>query len=214
MFILPCLLFKAGHAANDLKVPVKRPQSCLGWIKWFLTFLQTIIKSILTLCFSGFFSLIQSFQLQSSKMKYNGMQGRGMTVWYGQNRSQSIFFQENLVVHILLQLTSLTLFIVYAFNILPPPSIALTGSPALRNFLFTASIGGPGLWVLSQAWLLLYFYLDNGSNVCGLEFNYKNEEEEGDSNDKEEDKEEEEKTGVILRYLGSIIFAKTTDKME
>ena len=28
---------------------------------------------------------------------------------------------------------------------------------------------------------LLYFYLDNGSNVCGLKFNYKNGEEEGDS---------------------------------
>jgi len=40
------------------------------------------------------------------------------------------------------------------------------------------------LWVLSQAWLLLYFYLDNGSNVCGLEFNYKNEEQEGDSDNK------------------------------
>ena len=43
---------------------------------------------------------------------------------------------------------------------------------------------------------MLYFYLDNGSNVCGLEFNYKNEEEEGDSDleeEKEEDKEEEEK---------------------
>ena len=33
---------------------------------------------------------------------------------------------------------------------------------------------------------LFYFYLDNGSNVCGLEFNYKNGEEEGDSSLKEE----------------------------
>ena len=33
---------------------------------------------------------------------------------------------------------------------------------------------------------MLYFYLDNGSNVCGLEFNYKNGEEEGDSSLKEE----------------------------
>ena len=32
---------------------------------------------------------------------------------------------------------------------------------------------GPGFWVLSQVCLLLYFYLDNGSNVCGIEFNYK-----------------------------------------
>ena len=41
---------------------------------------------------------------------------------------------------------------------------------------------------------MLYFYLDNGSNVCGLEFNYKNGEEEGDSSLKgeKEDKKLEE----------------------
>ena len=51
---------------------------------------------------------------------------------------------------------------------------------------------GPGLWVLSQALLLLYFYLDNGSNVCGLEFNYKKKRGTRTSRGKEEDKEEEE----------------------
>ena len=41
---------------------------------------------------------------------------------------------------------------------------------------------------------LFYFYLDNGSNVCGLEFNYKNGEEEGDLSLKgeKEDKKLEE----------------------
>ena len=38
---------------------------------------------------------------------------------------------------------------------------------------------GPGLWVLSQALLLLYFKMDNGSNVCGIEFNYDNREKGG-----------------------------------
>ena len=38
--------------------------------------------------------------------------------------------------------SSLILFCVYAFNMFPPPCIALTGSPALRNFLYTASTGG------------------------------------------------------------------------
>ena len=33
---------------------------------------------------------------------------------------------------------------------------------------------------------MLYFYLGNGSNVWGLEFNYKNGEKEGDSSLKEE----------------------------
>ena len=37
---------------------------------------------------------------------------------------------------------SLFLFCLYAFDVLPPPSIALTGSPALRNFLYIASIAG------------------------------------------------------------------------
>ena len=50
-------------------------------------------------------------------------------------------------------LFSLTLFIVYATNMVPPPSIALTGSPALRNFLITASIGGGDIVISS---LLLF----------------------------------------------------------
>ena len=39
---------------------------------------------------------------------------------------------------------------------------------------------GPGCWVLSQALLLLHFHLDNGGNVCGLEFNYDSPEEDED----------------------------------
>ena len=33
---------------------------------------------------------------------------------------------------------------------------------------------GPGFWVLSQALLLVFFKMDNGSNVCGIEFNFNN----------------------------------------
>ena len=44
---------------------------------------------------------------------------------------------------------------------------------------------GPGFWVLSQALLLLYFKMDNGSNVCGIEFNYDNEEKEEEEAKKE-----------------------------
>ena len=42
---------------------------------------------------------------------------------------------------------------------------------------------GPGWWVVSQVLLLLYFKMDNGSNVCGIEFNYNN----NDSSEDEED---------------------------
>ena len=50
---------------------------------------------------------------------------------------------------------------------------------------------GPGFWVVSQALLLLYFYLDNGSNVCGLEFNYSIKKRKKKEEEKEEDKKEE-----------------------
>ena len=118
--------------------------------------------------------------------------------YFAQNRSLRLFFMENLLAHILLQLPrwrsatwrkyplcifansyrlnfmpanvcphlsfflcltctwltcslwiteflttfSLFLFCLYAFDVLPPPSIALTGSPALRNFLYITSIAG------------------------------------------------------------------------
>jgi len=58
------------------------------------------------------------------------------------------------------------------FSNFPPPSIALTGSPALRNFLIASSILGPGLWLVSQLLLLLYFWLDNGANTCGIDFHF------------------------------------------
>ena len=57
---------------------------------------------------------------------------------------------------------------------------------------------------------MLYFYLDNGSNVCGLEFNYKNGEEEGDSSleEEKEDKKleegEETKQDKMRRFAENI----------
>ena len=48
---------------------------------------------------------------------------------------------------------------------------------------------GPGLWVVSQVLLLLYFKMDNGSNVCGIEFNYNNVEEKKEEEDMEKEKE-------------------------
>ena len=46
--------------------------------------------------------------------------------------------------------------------------------------VFTTTSSGPAAWVLSQALLLLHYHLDNGGNVCGLEFNYNNPEEDTD----------------------------------
>ena len=54
-----------------------------------------------------------------------------------------------------------------------------------------ASLSGLGCWVLSQVLLLLHFRLDNGGNVCGLEFNYdnpkENEEENTNANENDDD---------------------------
>ena len=33
-------------------------------------------------------------------------------------------------------------------------------------------VSGPGLWVLSQLLLILYFWLDNGANTCGIDFHF------------------------------------------
>ena len=45
--------------------------------------------------------------------------------------------------------------------------------------VLTTTSSGPAAWVLSQALLLLHYHLDNGGNVCGLEFNYNNGDSSG-----------------------------------
>ena len=37
---------------------------------------------------------------------------------------------------------------------------------------------GPVGWLLSQVLLLLFFYLDNGSNTCGIDFHFANDTDE------------------------------------
>ena len=59
-------------------------------------------------------------------------------------------------------------------------------------FKHQSSNSGPGLWVLSQVLLLVYFKMDNGSNVCGVEFNYNN-----NSSGTEENNVEEESKSII-----------------
>ena len=34
------------------------------------------------------------------------------------------------------------------------------------------TFAGPGLWLVSQLLLLLYFWLDNGANTCGIDFHF------------------------------------------
>ena len=78
---------------------------------------------------------------------------------------------------------------------------------------------GPGFWVVSQLLLLVYFKMDNGSNVCGIEFNYNSkngekengeegEEEEKNEGEKEEEEEknegeEEEQKDDLISIIGS-----------
>ena len=53
--------------------------------------------------------------------------------------------------------------------------------------------------------LLVYFKMDNGSNVCGIEFNYnnKNGEKENSVEEEEEEKNEEEKKDDLISIIGS-----------
>jgi len=162
LLLKPFLAF-VGHVDHDLCVLQREKE------KSKLKRIQRILLAIPTIFFSCFCASIQCFQLQSSRHKYHDMSVR---FWFTQNRSQHIFFRQHLGAHIVTQFLSLALFSIFAMDLLPPPTIALTGSPALRNFLFGTAIGGPGLWLLSQVLLLVYYKLDNGSNVCGLEFNF------------------------------------------
>ena len=57
-----------------------------------------------------------------------------------------------------------------------------------------ASLSGLGCWVLSQVLLLLHFRLDNGGNVCGLEFNYDNPEEDEVENTKANENENDDES--------------------
>jgi len=144
-------------------------------------------------------AFIESLQLQSSKFKVNQR--------FVQNRSHCSLFQENLLAHIILQLLSLALTCLYAFAAddhlsplrstffatFPPPAIALTGSPALNNFLIVSAILGPGLWLASQLLLLLYFWLDNGANTFVIDFHFRNNQNKRGDVKKVEAKENMEK---------------------
>ena len=80
----------------------------------------------------------------------------------------------------------------------------------MKSMMMTHS--GPGFWVVSQALLLLYFYFDNGSNVCGIEFNYSNEEGNSDYDDSksilgaDESQHEDIYNGQIFRQLFGLGF--------
>ena len=64
---------------------------------------------------------------------------------------------------------------------------------------------GPGLWVVSQLLLLVYFKMDNGSNVCGIEFNFNNrrKKEKYGAVDKKEDEEREKEKDDSISLIGA-----------
>merc|ERR1719381_24464 len=107
-----------------------------------------MLGMMLILIMIALIMMIFWFKVSSHRSKANRQ--------FVQNRSHCVLFQENLLAHIILQLLSLALICIYAlfaddynslpsdedYSAFPPPSIALTGSPALRNFLITSSILG------------------------------------------------------------------------
>ena len=77
----------------------------------------------------------------------------------------------------------------------------MSDSPAFSNFTMAAATIGPGGWLVSQIFLVLYNWLDSGANTCGIDFHYDNPEEIVkkrkcfsnccSSDDKDEEEEEE-----------------------
>ena len=64
---------------------------------------------------------------------------------------------------------------------------------AARHLFMMITVSGPLGWLLSQILLLAYFKLDNGSNVCGLEFDF---DSKGALEKMEENKEKEEENST------------------
>ena len=58
------------------------------------------------------------------------------------------------------------------------PSSFSMGFDALDNFRLAFCLLVPGGWILAQLLLFLYFYLDNGAETCGVEFQFNNDKED------------------------------------
>ena len=63
-------------------------------------------------------------------------------------------------------------------------------------------VTGPGLWLVSQLLLLIYFKIDNGANTCGIDFHFDNKNE-----DEDEDKDEDSLLAVFRMVIISGISA-------
>ena len=86
----------------------------------------------------------------------------------------------------------------------------------LYCFYTTAKMAnpGPGFWVLSQAFLLVFFKMDNGSNVCGIEFNYDNTEENKTVSRNIDSTERESHDGANLLDADVFFGAKIPHQLE
>ena len=75
------------------------------------------------------------------------------------------------------------------------------------------------MWVLSQLLLLLYFWLDNGANTCGIDFHFANDKKEanlirdGEGNVNEESLLTVDTEDVPEEELGSSLEFKILEKV-
>ena len=77
-------------------------------------------------------------------------------------------------------------------------------------------VAGPGLWVVSQLLLLLYFWLDNGANTCGIDFHFGNNKYKGSLKVEGSENEESQQEGInknvsLNSRSNSISTVKTED---
>ena len=63
------------------------------------------------------------------------------------------------------------------------------------------------MWVLSQLLLLIYFWLDNGSNTCGINFHFENN-ENAETEEEVQAEEEPEEEREHVRHIDDQILKK------
>ena len=74
------------------------------------------------------------------------------------------------------------------------------------TFQKASLILGPVGWILSQLLLLLYYYVDNGAETCGLEFVFNNNEEKNLENSNKCEDDEDTATSSIEDALIDKLF--------
>jgi len=131
--------------------------------------------------------------------------------FYVQKNSEPYLLKENILFYSCNVFLSLAVLLVH-YNLASiytdvffEPAFSLN-SPDLMTFQKASLILGPVGWILSQLLLLLYYYVDNGAETCGLEFVFNNNEEKNLENSNKCEDDEDTATSSIEDALIDKLF--------